>query len=342
MTREQFRPPDREPENFLLTTVVGSYPRPAWLPEIEDAHAAGDVPEEVLAEALDDASRAAVNLQDRLGLDVVTDGEVRREGMVEYFARYIDNVERDGGGDGTGWNTGMPTVVDRVSSAEPWLVDDFSFAATVTDRPVKVTVTGPFTLASFSQPQAYDDVGQLATDFADLVAEEVARLVDAGARWIQIDEPGLGVSPHGELAHECLSRIAEEVPPEVRLGVHVCSGNYADLVPDLFSFPVDEVDLEFASENADDPAEVLADHDGSVDVGFGVVDPQRRSVESVEEIQAGIEEALSLLPPEQLTITPDCGLKPVERPVAREKLENMVAAVEAVEASLADGDLETV
>lgn len=341
MTREQFRPPDRDPDSFLLTTVVGSYPRPAWLPEIEAAHAEGSVSDDVLNEALDDASRAVVNLHDRIGLDVVTDGEVRREGMIEYFARFVDNMERDGGGDGTGWNTGMPTVVDTVSSDEPWLVDDFSFASTVTDRPIKVTVTGPFTLASFSQPQAYDDVGELATDFAGLVADEVARLVDAGARWIQIDEPGLGISPHSELAHECLSEIAEAVPPDVRLGVHVCSGNYANLAPEMFSFPVDEIDLEFASDDADDPNDVLADYDGSVDVGFGVVDPQRRTVESVDEIRTAIEAALSIVPPERLTVTPDCGLKPVERPIAREKLENMVAAVDAVETGLEEGSIET-
>ena len=341
MTRERFRPPDHETESFLLTTVVGSYPRPAWLPEIEDAHADGSVSDETLEEALDDASRAVVNIFDRMELDVVTDGEVRREGMIEYFARFIDNMEQDGGGDGTGWNTGMPTIVDEVSSSEPWLVDDYRFATSVTDCPVKVTVTGPFTLASFSQPQAYDDVGELTADLAELVAAEAARLVDAGVEWIQIDEPGLGISPHSELAHESLSRIAEEVPDDVRLGVHVCSGNYDNLAPEMFSFPVDEVDLEFASDDADDPADVLAEYDGSVDIGFGVVDPQDRDVDSLEVIRARIEEAVSIVPPEQLTITPDCGLKPVERPIARRKLENMVEAVEAVERAMDDGEIET-
>lgn len=327
-------------ESFLLTTIVGSYPRPAWVSEIETAHDEGSIPEETVTEALDDASRATVNIFDRMGLDVVTDGEVRREGMVEYFARFIDNMERDGAGDGTGWNTGMPTITGAVSSAQPWLVDDFEFASSVTDRPIKVTITGPFTLASFSQPQAYDDVGELTADLAELVAAEVSQLVDAGVEWIQIDEPGLGISPHSELAHESLSRIAEEVPDDVRLGVHVCSGNYNNLAPEMFSFPVDEVDLEFSSDDADDPADVLAEYDGSVDIGFGVVDPQDRDVDSVEEIRERIETAVSLVPPEQLTISPDCGLKPVERPIAREKLENMVAAVDAVQEAMEAGEID--
>lgn len=342
MTRAQFRPDDHDTECFLLTTAVGSFPRPNWLDEIEDMYADEAVSEAVYDDALDDATRAVVTVQERAGLDVVTDGEVRREGMIEYFARFIDNVEQDGDGDGTGWNTGMPTVVDQVTSDLPWVVDDFQFATSVTERPIKVTVTGPFTLASFSQPQAYDDVAELVSDFAELVADEVARLVDAGVQWIQIDEPGLGISPHDQLAHESLSRIAEEVPDDVRLGVHVCSGNYANLSPAMLSFPVDEIDLEFASEDADDAAEVLADYDGSVDIGFGVVDPQRRTVESVEEIEANIEAALAIVPPGKLTITPDCGLKPVERPIATEKLENMGAAVAHVEAAVDDGRIDTV
>lgn len=333
MTRDQFRPPGHDSEHFLLTTVVGSFPQPGWLDRIR-ALASEDesVP---IDEALDDACTVAISDLERAGLDVVTDGEMRREGMVEYFTNFVHGY--DAGGGSSGWNARMPTATDQISTAEPWLVDDFEFAQQVARRPVKTTVTGPFTLASFASLEAYDDVPTLAYDFADLVAVEVERLADAGARYIQIDEPGLGMSPHGDIAHECLTRIDETVPDDVRLAVHVCSGNYSDLVPDLFEFPVDEVDLEFASDNADDPEALFEGVDPDVDVGFGVVDSQTKSVESVSEIVAAIERAISIVPPDRLTVTPDCGMKPLPRDVATEKVTNMATAARRVERALDDG-----
>lgn len=335
MTRDQFRPPTHETDHFLLTTVVGSFPQPDWLERVRELASEDDAFS--AAEAEDDACKVAIMDLERAGLDVVTDGEMRREGMVEYFTSFVDGY--DAGGDGSGWNARMPTATGEVATAEPWLVDDYAFAQRVASRPVKTTVTGPFTLASFASLEAYDDVPSLAYDFADLVAVEVDRLVDAGARYIQIDEPGLGMSPHGDIAHECLSRIDAVVPDDVRLGLHVCSGNYTDLVPDLFEFPVDEVDLEFASEDADDPATIFEGADLDVDVGFGVVDSQSKTVESVPEIVSAIEQALTVVPPDRLTITPDCGMKPLPRKVALEKVTNMATAARQVEHALDDGEL---
>lgn len=265
---------------------------------------------------------------------------MRREDMVAYFARFVDGYEMDGGGDG--WNRHMPTVVDAVSSAEPWLVDDYEFAAGFAARPVKTTVTGPFTLASFASLDAYDDVPTLAYDFADLVAEEAARLARAGASWIQIDEPALGMSPVDEVAHECLTPIAAAVPDDVRLGLHVCSGNYRNLAPALFEFPVDELDLEFASDDADALESVFGGTTLDLDVGIGVVDSQTKSVESVETVRANVERALEWIPPERLTLTPDCGLRPLPRDDAREKLNVLASAAREVEAALDDGRVEPV
>jgi 5-methyltetrahydropteroyltriglutamate--homocysteine methyltransferase len=340
MTREQFRPADHDAEHFLLTTVVGSYPQPDWLDGVRRLVDDGDLDADDLREAEDDAVRAVVGEMSRAGLDVVTDGEMRREGMVEHFAQFIDGY--DDSEEGSGWNAEMPTVVDTVSSDVPWLVEDFEFARSVSDRPVKTTVTGPFTLASFCSLEAYKSVRKLAHDMADLVAAETARLVDAGARWIQIDEPALGMSPHGDLATECLEPIAAEVPEDVRLGVHVCSGNYGDLVPDLFEFPVDEVDLEFASEDADDPQDIFGDVDFDVDVGFGVVETSSKDVESVEQVKANIREGLAVVPPEQFTAVTDCGMKPLTRPAAQGKIEALGTAVPEIEAELDAGEIETV
>ena len=336
MTRDQFRPPDHDTEHFLPTTIVGSFPQPDWLDRVR---AVADEDEEFSAEgAHDDACRLTIFEFERMGLDVVTDGEMRRGDMVEYFTNFVDGYEPSDGSD-SGWNAQMPSVVDQVTTAEPWLVDDFEFAASVAERPVKTTVTGPFTLASFASPGPYDSVPSLATDFAELVAAEAERLADAGARYIQIDEPGLGMTPHGDLAVECLSEIDARVPSDVRLSVHVCSGNYTNLVPDLFEFPVDEIDLEFASDDADDPAEIFDGVDLDVDVAFGVVDSSSKTVESVPEIRENIEYALSIIPPERLTVTTDCGTRPLTRDAATGKVTNMVSAAREVESQLDDGTL---
>lgn len=335
MPHERFRPDDHPHDSFLLATVVGSFPQPDWLDRLRDLAEEDEAVD--LGEAFDDACKSCILDQERAGLDVVTDGEMRRAGMVEHFTTFIDGYEQDGGG--SGWNQRMPTVVDTVSSSGPWLVDDFEFAEAVATRPVKTTITGPFTLASFATLEAYDDVEQLAYDFAELVAAEADRLAAAGAEWIQIDEPALGMSPHGDIANECLRRIADRTPADVRLGVHICSGNYRNLVPALFEFPVDEVDLEFASDDADDPRDVLGGVELSCDVGFGVVDSASKDVDPVEEIRANIERALGLVPPERLTLTPDCGLKPLTRESAIGKVRNLATAVREVEAAMDRGEV---
>ncbi|MFW5965799.1 MAG: methionine synthase [Halodesulfurarchaeum sp.] len=339
MTRAQFRPPHHDHEHFLLTTVVGSFPQPEWLDYVREGVSAGALDAVDRQEAEEDATRAAIVDQERAGLDVISDGEMRREGMVEYFTNFVDGYDTPGGGDSADWNASMPRVTGTVETSEPWVVDDFTFATGVAARPVKVTMTGPFTLATFASPEAYDSVEALTLDFAELLAEEVHRLVEAGARWIQLDEPGLGMSPHGELAQEALETIAPVVPEDVRFGTHVCSGNYTNLAEEMLAFPVDELDLEFGSEDADDPGEVFEGRDFEMDIGFGVVDTQSREAESVETIEARIREGLAHIPPSKLTVSPDCGLKPLDRETATTKLEHMVAAARSVEAALDAGDV---
>jgi len=334
MPHERFRPADHPHDTFLLATVVGSFPQSAWIERVREL---ADEEDFDVSEAHDDACKACIFDQERAGLNVVTDGEMRREGMVEYFTHFIDGYEQDG--EGGGWNQRMPSVVDTVSSTGPWLVDDYEFATDIASVPVKTTITGPFTLASFASLEAYDDVEALAYDFADLVAGEAEQLAAAGAPWIQIDEPALGMSPHEEIAQECLSRIADAVPSDVRLGVHICSGNYENLVPALFDFPVDEIDLEFASDDADDPADILGDADLSSDVGFGVVNSASKDIDTVDEIRSNIEQALELVPPERLTLTPDCGLKPLTRDAAIGKVRNLGTAVREVEAAMDRGEV---
>jgi 5-methyltetrahydropteroyltriglutamate--homocysteine methyltransferase len=343
MTREQFRPDDHPHEHFLLTTVVGSYPKPKWLDRARDLHADDDADfdDDAWQEAKDDACRLVTEEHERAGLDVVVDGEMRRNEMVEFFAHRIDGYEFNGPVKVWGHNYfDKPSVVSDVAYDDEWLVDEYEFTASVADSPVKVPITGPYTLANWSFNEAYDDEESLAYDLADLVNTEIEKLVDAGARYIQIDEPALATTPDDHaIVGECLDRIAAGIPDDVRIGLHVCYGDYSRIYPEVLEFPVDEFDLELAN-NDFDQLDVFKDPAFTSDLALGVVDAHVAEVESVEEIEANIRKGLEVVPPEQLTVSPDCGVKLLPRAVAYEKMANLVEAARNVEAELDAGDID--
>jgi 5-methyltetrahydropteroyltriglutamate--homocysteine methyltransferase len=341
-TRSQFRPDDHPTEHFLLTTVVGSYPKPKWLNRAkelaEDDDRAFD--EDNLGEALDDAARLITDEHARAGIDVVADGEMRRNEMVEYFADRIEGYEFNGPVKVWGHNYfDKPSVAGEVSYDEPWLVDEFEFTTGVTDRPVKVPITGPYTLASWSFNEHYDSEAELAYELADLVNEEINALVSAGARYIQIDEPALATTPDDHaIVGECLEHIAEGVPEDVRLGLHVCYGDYSRIYPEILDMPVHEYDLELANDGYEQ-LDVFKEPQFDKDLALGVVDVHTAEVESVEEIKQNITKGFEVVPPERLTVSPDCGLKLLPRDAAYRKMENMVQAAREVESELDAGEI---
>ncbi|GGN16504.1 methionine synthase [Halarchaeum nitratireducens] len=341
--RERFRPADHPNDHFLLTTVVGSYPKPAWLTDVRERHEAdGDaVTDDEWTEAIDDASRLITGEHERAGLDVVCDGEMRREEMVEFFARRIGGYEFKGPVKVWGHNYfDKPSVVSEVTYDEPWLREEYEFTAGVAERPVKVPITGPYTLATWSFDEVYDDDAGLAYALADLINEEISGLVAAGARYIQIDEPALATTPEDHaVVGECLERIVAGLPDDVRLCLHVCYGDYGEIYPKINDYPIDEFDVELANGDYDQ-LDVFADGDVDPDLGLGVVDAHTPTVEPVAEIEANIREGLTVVPPEKLTVSPDCGLKILPREVAYAKLENMVRAARNVEADLDSGEID--
>ncbi|MFC7215712.1 methionine synthase [Saliphagus sp. GCM10025334] len=341
--KDQFRSKNHAADHFLLTTVVGSYPKPKWLNRAKELY---QDPEhgfdaDDYQEAKDDAARLITNEHERAGLDVVVDGEMRRNEMVEYFAHRIDGYEFNGPVKVWGHNYfDKPSVVSEVEYDETWLVDEYEFTASATNRPVKVPITGPYTLANWSFNEAYDDEESLAYDLADLVNEEIEKLVEAGARYIQIDEPALATTPDDHaIVGECLERIVADIPEDVRIGLHVCYGDYSRIYPEILEFPVDEFDLELANGDYDQ-LDVFKDPEFTKDLAFGVVDVHDAEVESVEDIERNIEKGLEIVPPEQLVVSPDCGVKLLPREVAYGKMKNMVEAARNVEQRLDDGDLE--
>ncbi|MDQ2055039.1 MULTISPECIES: methionine synthase [Halobellus] len=341
--REQFRPDDHDADHFLLTTVVGSYPKPKWLNRVrelsEDPESKFDA--EDLDEAHDDAARLITEEHERAGLDTVVDGEMRREEMVEYFAHRIPGYEFNGPVKVWGHNYfDKPSVVSAVEYDEPWLVDEFEFTSNVATKPVKVPITGPYTLARWSFNEAYEDEEALAYDLADLVNEEIEQLVDAGARYIQIDEPALATTPDDHaIVGESLERIVDGISEDVRIGLHVCYGDYSRIYPEINDFPIDEFDVELCNDGYEQ-IDVFQEPAFEPDLALGVVDVHDAEVESVEEIKRNIKQGLKVVPPERLTISPDCGVKLLPREVAYQKIENMVQAAREVEAELDAGEID--
>ena len=340
--RDQFRPDDHPNDAFLLTTVVGSYPKPKWLNRadelVDDPDSKFD--ESDLEEAHDDACRLITHEHERAGLDTVVDGEMRRNEMVEFFADRIDGYEFNGPVKVWGHNYfDKPSVVEEVAYDEPWLVDEFEFTSNVAERPVKVPITGPYTLGFWAFNEAYPSTEELVYDLADLVNEEVEKLVEAGARYIQIDEPALATTPDDHaIVGECLEHIADGVPEDVRLGLHVCYGDYSRIYPEILEMPVHEYDLELANGDYEQ-LDVFKNPGFTKDLALGVVDVHTAEVESVEEIKENIIKGFEIVPPERLTVSPDCGVKLLPREAAYQKMENMVTAAREVEEELDAGEI---
>ena len=328
----------------IATTVVGSYPQPSWLIDRERlgermpprvrARELWRVPEPLLEEAQDDATRLAVQDMERAGVDVITDGEMRRESYSNRFATALDGVDLDEPGvalDRTGHENPVPRVVGPIRRARPVEVRDVEFLRSITDRRIKITVPGPFTMTQQAQNDYYADERSLALAYAEAVNEELCDLKDGGADVVQIDEPYLQARPEQarEYAVEAINRALEGVAGETVL--HTCFG-YAHVVKDRLSgYPflrelndcaATAVSLEAAQPRLD--PDVLRNLPDKTIV-LGVLDLGSDEAETAGEVANRLRSALEVVPRERLVAAPDCGMKYLPRELAFRKLEAMVA-----------------
>ena len=338
----------------LVTTVVGSYPQPNWLidrkrlgerlPPRVRAHELWQVAEPDLEEAQDDATRLAVQDMERAGVDIVTDGEMRRESYSNRFATALEGVDLETPGvalDRTGHENPVPRVVGPIRRARPVEVRDVEFLRGLTERRIKITVPGPFTMAQQAQDDHYGDERSLALAYAEAVNEELRDLKSAGADVVQIDEPYLQARPEParRYAVEAIGRALEGIGGETVL--HTCFG-YAHIVHDrLDGYPflrelngcsATHLSLEAAQPGLD--PDVLLDVPDKVIV-LGVLDLGSSEPETPEVVAGRIERALEVLPPERLVVAPDCGMKYLTRELAFRKLEAMVAGARLVDGAAA-------
>jgi 5-methyltetrahydropteroyltriglutamate--homocysteine methyltransferase len=337
----------------LPTTVVGSYPQPGWLidrdrlaqrlPPRVRARELWRVPAPFLEEAQDDATRLAVRDMELAGVDVITDGEMRRESYSNRFATALDGVDLENPGvalDRTGHENPVPRVIGPIRRARPVEVRDVAFLRSITGRAIKITVPGPFTMTQQAQNEHYPDARGLALAYAEAVNDELRDLKAAGADVVQIDEPYLQARPDAARAYavDAINRALEGIDGDTVL--HTCFG-YAHIVKDkpsgypflreLDDCSATHLSLEAAQPKLD-PDVLRAMPDKAI--VFGVVDLGTDAVETPEVVAERIRAALTVVPAERLVVAPDCGMKYLRRDGAFHKLEAMVAGARLVRAEL--------
>jgi 5-methyltetrahydropteroyltriglutamate--homocysteine methyltransferase len=336
-------------EKLFPTSLVGSYAQPEWL--IDRARLASRFPPRVratdlwrvdprwLQEAQDDATILAVRDQERAGLDIITDGEMRRESYSNRFATALAGVDIDNPGtalDRSGHPNPVPRITGRIRRKEPVEVRDLEFLKANTDRAVKMTVPGPFTMSQQAQNDFYESEAELALDYAAAVNDEIRDLFGAGADIVQIDEPYMQARPdkarqYGLLA---LARALDGVTGTTAL--HICFG-YAAIIherpegysflPELAGTTLDQISIETAQSGLD--TSVLATLPGKTII-LGVLDLSDHAVEGPEVVAQRIRCALPHVPADKVVVAPDCGLKYLPRDVAFGKLQAMVAGAALV------------
>jgi 5-methyltetrahydropteroyltriglutamate--homocysteine methyltransferase len=333
------------------TTLVGSYPQPEWLidrqklaahfPPRVRARELWRIPETWLEEAQNDATLLAIAAQERAGLDIVTDGEIRRESYSNRFATALDGVDTDNPGtalDRSGHPNPVPRIVGPIRRRRPVAVEDTRFLRAHTDKPIKMTLPGPFTMTQQAQNDYYPSEEAAALDYAAAVNAEIRDLFGAGADIVQVDEPYLQARPEKARQYglTALNRALEGIAETT--AVHICFG-YAAIIhqrpsgysflPELAGCACHQVSIETAQSKLD--CAVLAKLGGKK-IMVGCLDLNDMAIEAPETIVARIERALAHVRPADVILAPDCGMKYLPRDVAFGKMRAMVTAAQMLRA----------
>jgi 5-methyltetrahydropteroyltriglutamate--homocysteine methyltransferase len=332
----------------VATTTVGSFPRPAWLADHNRSEVTFRVEGALLREALDDATIVALHEQERLGLDLLTDGEQRRTNFIFYVLGKLEgfdvvqrkpkNVFRAR----VDYNRLVPRVVGPVRRRVPTIVDDFRFAQAHTSKPVKVSVPGPMTVVDSTCDDFYRDEAALAMDVAAAMNEELLELQASGCQLVQIDEPAM-TRYHEKVAAyglRALGRCLEGI--KVPSIIHLCYGypggqglqhefEYPDLLAQLMETPIGGFSLEFARSGYS--AKILDVVRGRL-LMYGCVDPGDTPPEPLEVLMERVESALKYVKPEHLLLAPDCGLMTISRGLAWAKIQRLAETAREIRKSL--------
>jgi 5-methyltetrahydropteroyltriglutamate--homocysteine methyltransferase len=333
------------------TTLVGSYPQPEWLidrqklagrfPPRVRARELWRVPEPYLAEAQDDATALAIRAQEQAGLDIITDGEIRRESYSNRFATALEGIDIDNPGtalDRSGHPNPVPRIVGKIRRKHPVELDDLRFLKRHTSKKTKITVPGPFTMSQQAQNDFYRSEEEAALDYAVAVNEEIRDLFAAGADVVQIDEPYMQARPEKARQYglRALNRALEGISGTT--AVHICFG-YAAIIhqrpsgysflPELAGSPVQQVSIETAQSKLD--TAVLQKLAGKK-IMVGCIDLSDMRVETPQQVADRIRRALQHVRPQDVIVAPDCGMKYLPRDVAFGKMKAMVEGAKLLRA----------
>jgi len=327
---------------LLPTTVVGSYSIPEWLERAKTDYFQRHISRDYLDQIHDTVIKAAIKDQELAGIDIVSDGELRRDNMIDHFTSRLPGVEIDQRAKPYFYDYYDSVVRHKLPAGPLHLEQEFQFVRDNTDRPIKFSVTGPFSLMRRIRDEHYGDAEGLATDLARIMNLELKALVRAGADYIQVDEPYFSGFPDDiGWGIRVINVLFDGV--DAHKGLHICygnrygkpnfEGNYRYLFPAVLEAQVDQLTLEFARKGFDD-LDLLKQYPFPFELGVGVIDVKSAEVETPELVASRIREVLNYLPPERVFVNPDCGLRHVPEEAAFKKLQAMAAGAELVRAEL--------
>ena len=315
---------------LLPVTAVGSYPKPSYLLEARRKHLRAQISKEALTDLERRATREWIQVQEELGMDILVDGEQYRGDMVAYFADEMAGFAIAGLVRSYGNRFyPKPVVIGPVGRRSPVTVEWFTYAQSLTKKPVKGMLTGPYTIAEWSFNEYYPTRRELVLELARAIHDEVLDLERAGAAFIQIDEPAIHTRPEEdfELAVEAMEIVTNGT--SAYTVSHICYGDVPKIYPDMLRLAVDQLDLALKNEEFG-LLQTFKRAPFTKDIGLGVVDAHSHRVESVEEVADGIRKTLQVIPAAQVHISPDCGLKTRTIDETVGKLRVMVEAARVV------------
>ncbi len=304
----------------LPTSSVGSFPKPPALKNARAQFEKGEISLKELTSIERKATKDWIEFQDKLGMDVLVDGEMYRGDMVAYFAELLPGFERGGFVRSYGNRYyRKPIITSEVKWEEPLTVSWWKYAQSLTSKPVKGMLTGPYTVMDWSFNEYYSDRRATALALAKTIRKEVEALIEAGAKIIQVDEPACSVrTDEISLVIEAMNEVTRDLPAYFL--THICYGTFKKIYPRMLEIPVDNFDLEMSNSD-NDLLKCFKKNPFTKDLSAGVVDVHSHLVETKEEVRKRILEIAEFVPPENLWIDPDCGLKTRSVQEAKAKLQ---------------------
>jgi 5-methyltetrahydropteroyltriglutamate--homocysteine methyltransferase len=327
---------------ILPTTVVGSYSMPGWLERLKTEYFGRRISRHDLDEIHDTAVKAAIKDQEIAGIDIISDGELRRDNMIDYFVERLPGVQIDHSSKKFYYDFYDSAVRGKLPMASLGLVEDFRFLRAFTERETKICITGPHSLSKRIRNEFYPSEEAFALDLARVMNQELKELVKAGARFIQIDEPYYSGFPDDlSWGVKVLNALVEGV--DAKIAVHICYGNrygkpswegsYRYLFPRILDAKVQQLTLEFARRGGED-LDLFKEFAPPFELGVGVIDVKTHAIETPEIVAERIRKTLEVVPANRLYVLPDCGCFHLPRDIAFAKLCSMVEGTRLVRKEL--------